>query len=115
MRRNGVRTLTVRAFPDGGRLASQILTDVKEQINNLQLPQGYRIEYGGEDENQRETFGEMRTALAISLVLIFLILLLQFRTLSDALDRYGCLSFGLARSCARSCSSRITRSASPHL
>jgi multidrug efflux pump subunit AcrB/outer membrane protein TolC len=85
VRRNGVRTLTVRAFPDRGRLASQILTDVKKQINNLQLPQGYRIEYGGEDENQRETFGEMRTALAISLVLIFLILLLQFRTLADAL------------------------------
>ena len=85
VRRNGVRTLTVRAFPDRGRLASQILTDVKKQINNLQLPPGYRIEYGGEDENQRETFGEMRTALAISLVLIFLILLLQFRTLADAL------------------------------
>ena len=85
MRRNGVRTLTVRAFPDRGRLASQILTDAKKQINNLQLPHGYRIEYGGEDENQRETFGEMRTALGISLVLIFLILLLQFRTLADAL------------------------------
>ena len=85
VRRNGVRTLTVRAFPDGGRLGSQILTDAKKQIGNLQLPQGYRIEYGGEDENQRETFGEMRVALGISLVLIFLILLLQFRKLSDAL------------------------------
>ena len=85
VRRNGVRTMTVRAFPDQGRLASEILTDVKKQINKLQLPQGYRIEYGGEDENQRETFGEMRTALAISLLLIFLILLLQFRTLADAL------------------------------
>jgi multidrug efflux pump subunit AcrB/outer membrane protein TolC len=85
VRRNGVRTLTVRAFPDGGRLGSQILTDAKKQIGNLQLPQGYRIEYGGEDENQRETFGEMRVALGISLLLIFLILLLQFRKLSDAL------------------------------
>ena len=85
VRRNGVRTLTIRAFPDRGRLASQILSDTKKQINKLQLPPGYRIEYGGEDENQRETFGEMRTALGISLVLIFLILLLQFRTLSDAL------------------------------
>jgi multidrug efflux pump subunit AcrB len=85
VRRNGVRTLTVRAFPGDGRLASQILVDVKKQINNLQLPSGYRIEYGGEDQNQRETFGEMRVALGISLVLIFLILLIQFRTLSDAL------------------------------
>ena len=85
VRRNGVRTLTVRAFPSEGRLASQVLADAKKQINHMQLPPGYRIEYGGEDESQRETFGEMRTALGISLVLIFLILLLQFRTLSDAL------------------------------
>ena len=85
VRRNGVRTLTVRTFPEGGRLASQILTDAKKQIAGLQLPAGYHIEYGGEDENQRETFGEMRSALAVSLVLIFLILLFQFRTLSDAL------------------------------
>lgn len=85
VRRNGVRTLTVRAFPDQNRLASQILADASKQIGALQLPPGYRIEYGGEAENQRETFGEMRYALAISLVLIFLILLLQFRTLSDAL------------------------------
>ena len=85
VRRNGIRTMTVRAFPDKGRLASQILTDAKKQIGRLQLPPGYRIEYGGEDENQRETFGEMRNALGISMVLIFLILLLQFRTLADAL------------------------------
>jgi multidrug efflux pump subunit AcrB/outer membrane protein TolC len=85
VRRNGVRTLTVRAFPDRGRLASQILVDAKKQINRLQLPPGYRIEYGGENELQQETFGEMRSALGISIVLIFLILLLQFRTLKDAL------------------------------
>ena len=85
VRRNGVRTMTVRAFPDRGRLASQILADAKKQINQLQLPPGYRIEYGGEAELQQETFVEMRSALGISMVLIFLILLLQFRTLTDTL------------------------------
>jgi multidrug efflux pump subunit AcrB/outer membrane protein TolC len=85
VRRNGVRTLTVRAFPDKNRLASQVLADAQKKIAKLQLPEGYRIEYGGEDENQKETFGEMSHALLISLVLIFLILLFQFRTLSDAL------------------------------
>ena len=85
VRRNGVRTMTVRAFPARGRLASQILADTKKQINQLQLPPGYRIEYGGEAELQQETFVEMRSALGISMVLIFLILLLQFRTLTDTL------------------------------
>jgi multidrug efflux pump subunit AcrB len=85
VRRNGVRTLTVRAFPADHWLASEILSHARKQIDALPLPPGYRIDYGGEDENQRETFGEMQHALVISLVLIFLILLFQFRTLVDPL------------------------------
>ncbi|MGD0787506.1 MAG: efflux RND transporter permease subunit [Terracidiphilus sp.] len=85
VRRNGVRTLTVRAFPSGHRLASEILGDARKQLDAVQLPPGYRIEFGGEYENQQETYGEMRNALIVSLVLIFLILLFQFRTLVDPL------------------------------
>jgi len=85
VRRNGVRTLTVRAFPGGRRLASEILGDARKQLDGLSLPPGYHIEYGGEYQNQQETFGEMRNALILSLVLIFLILLFQFRTLVDPL------------------------------
>ena len=85
VRRNGVRTLTVRAFPSGNRLASEILNDARKQVDGISLPAGYHIEYGGEKANQDETFGEMSRALLISLVLIFLILLFQFRTLVDPL------------------------------
>lgn len=85
VRRNGARTLTVRAFPDGGRLASQILAESRKKIDALPLPPGYRIEYGGEFANQNETFSEMQKALGVSLVLIFLILLFQFRSFLDPL------------------------------
>jgi multidrug efflux pump subunit AcrB/outer membrane protein TolC len=85
VRRNGVRTLTVRAFPGDGNLASTILNHARKQLDTMALPAGYRIEYGGERENQQEVSGELRNALLISLVLIFLILLFQFRTLVDPL------------------------------
>jgi multidrug efflux pump subunit AcrB/outer membrane protein TolC len=85
VRRNGVRTLTVRAFPGDHRLASEILGDARKQLNKMEIPAGYQMKFGGEYENQQETFGEMRNALVISLVLIFLILLFQFRTLIDPL------------------------------
>ena len=85
VRRNGVRTLTVRAFPDGHRLASEILNDARKQLDTMALPQGYHIEYGGEYENKQEISGEMQHALMLSMVLIFLILLFQFRTLVDPL------------------------------
>jgi outer membrane protein TolC len=85
VRRNGERTLTVRAFPSGNRLASEILSDTRKQVDKMTLPDGYRIVYGGEKANQDETFGEMQHALLISMALIFLILLFQFRTLVDPL------------------------------
>jgi multidrug efflux pump subunit AcrB/outer membrane protein TolC len=83
VRRNGVRTLTVRAFPAHGQLASNILKQARKQVDAMPLPPGYKIAYGGEYELQEETFGEMKIVLAAAIMLIFLILLVQFRTLDD--------------------------------
>jgi outer membrane protein TolC len=85
VRRNGVRTLTVRAFPADGQLASTILSHARKQVEAIPLPPGYRIDYGGEFQNQQETFGQMKFVLAAAIMLIFLILLFQFRTLVDPL------------------------------
>jgi multidrug efflux pump subunit AcrB/outer membrane protein TolC len=85
VRRNGVRTLTVRSFVKPGWYASDLLKTVEPRIKELTLPAGYRIEYGGEKFNRDETFPQMLVALGISLVAIFLVLLIQFRTLSEPL------------------------------
>jgi outer membrane protein TolC/preprotein translocase subunit SecF len=85
VRRNGVRTLTVRAFPRQGHYASEILRAIDPKIQSLALPAGYHTEYGGERTNTSETLPAMQAALAISLAAIFLVLLVQFRTLSDPL------------------------------
>ena len=55
------------------------------QIKALELPAGYRIYYGGEKDNQDEVFPQMIAALGISLVAIFLVLLVQFRNISEPL------------------------------
>jgi multidrug efflux pump subunit AcrB/outer membrane protein TolC len=85
VRRNGVRTLTVRAFPQRGHYASQILNAIDPQVKALALPGGYSFEYGGEVTNRNETLPMMTKALAVSLVAIFLVLLMQFRNLSEPL------------------------------
>ncbi len=83
VRRNGVRTLTVRSFVDGGHYASELLNIIRPKIENMKLPEGYKISYGGEKFNQDETFPKMVTALGISLLAIFLVLLLQFRNIRE--------------------------------
>jgi multidrug efflux pump subunit AcrB/outer membrane protein TolC len=85
VRRNGVHTLTIRAFPKPGVYASKILEQAMPQIKSLELPTGYRIYYGGDKDNQDEVFPQMIAALGISLVAIFLVLLVQFRNISEPL------------------------------
>jgi outer membrane protein TolC len=85
VRRNGVYTLTVRAFPKHGHYASELIKATSAKIGSIPLPPGFYISYGGELFNQNETFPQMTQALAISLAVIFLILMVQFRTISDPL------------------------------
>jgi multidrug efflux pump subunit AcrB len=84
MHRNGVRTLTVQSELAEGVLPAELVKVVQPEINKLQLPSGYRIEYGGEDANKKETFSQLVTVLMVSLVLIFFILLFQFRNLKES-------------------------------
>jgi multidrug efflux pump subunit AcrB/outer membrane protein TolC len=85
VRRNGVYTVTVRAFPKRDHYASELLNGISGKVKDLPLPAGFHITYGGEFFNQNETFPEMTRALAISLGVIFLILLIQFRSVSDTI------------------------------
>ncbi|MFD2574570.1 efflux RND transporter permease subunit [Spirosoma soli] len=85
VRRNGLRTLTVSSDTDFGRVAAQILADVKPQLDALQLPAGTHLEYGGDDESGRDAGPSTNMALGLSFLLIFLTLLLQFRHAGRAL------------------------------
>ena len=83
--RNGLRTLTVQCEPQEGALASQIVEIIKPDIFRLALPPGYKIELGGEHENKIETYTEMSMAFGFSVLLIFLVLLFQFRNMKETL------------------------------
>jgi multidrug efflux pump subunit AcrB len=83
MHRNGVRTLTVQSETLPETLPSQLVKEIQPEIDKLSLPAGYQIRLGGEHANKAETFSQMIKVLGVSLVLIFLVLLLQFRNLKE--------------------------------
>jgi len=80
-RRNGVRTLTVRSEAQMGRMPNEILNEIMPQIQAIDFPLGININYGGELEDEKETIGEFAAALGTSLILIFMVLLFQFKDL----------------------------------
>jgi multidrug efflux pump subunit AcrB len=81
--RNGVRTLTIESETVESVLPSELLREIRPEISKLEIPDGYRIYYGGEYSNQQETYSYMLIALVISLIVIFLVLLFQFRNLKE--------------------------------
>lgn len=79
VRRNGIRTLTISVDNELGTMATAIFNEIEPQIGNINLPEGVSIGYGGDYEGQLETFVPMTIALALSIVIIFFILLFQFK------------------------------------
>ena len=84
-RRNGVRTLTVKADMERGKLGVTAFNAVKPKIEALQLPEGVSITYGGENEANIENYVPMAKSLGVSVVLIFFILMFQFKTIRKSL------------------------------
>ncbi|MDX2480975.1 MAG: efflux RND transporter permease subunit, partial [Desulfuromusa sp.] len=84
-RRNGVRTLTVRSEAQLGRMPNDILAEIQPKVAALNLPSGVTIQYGGELEDQITVLDEQTASLLISLLLIFMVLLFQFKGIRKAL------------------------------
>ena len=78
-RRNGVPTLMIQVDNTPGVTASSIFNKLRPQIDKLQLSEGTSITYGGDYEAQEEVFVPMGIALLVSILLIFFILLIQFK------------------------------------
>lgn len=81
IRRNGRISLTLRADVAFGKLASPVFKRVSRGIDRLEKPSGIAVTYGGEEEMRTETFIPLVRSLAISVTLIFLVLLFQFQKL----------------------------------
>ena len=77
--RNGTRTLTIQVDVASNVMASNITNEIKPQLDKLKFPEGITLSYGGELADQEISFVPMSYALAISIVVIFFILLFEFK------------------------------------
>lgn len=78
-RENVKRKIVVSANASGRDLRS-VVNDIQARIdNNIKLPEGYHIEYGGQFESEQSASRTLMLASAVSIVIMFLLLYLQFR------------------------------------
>ncbi|GGK53355.1 MULTISPECIES: efflux RND transporter permease subunit [Flavobacteriaceae] len=85
VRRNGVRTNTILGDIVRGGVANTIFSDVRPLIDALELPEGTSISYGGDYEATLDNFIPMSYSLGVSIIIIFFILMFQFKTVRKSL------------------------------
>ncbi len=79
-REAGKRTVSITANLIG-RDVSSAMSDVKARIDAMGLPAGYSVEYGGEAREMNEAFSGLYFALALSVVLVYMVMAAQFESL----------------------------------
>lgn len=68
-----------------GVTAGEVTKKFQEAIKDYPLPKGVSLNYGGEFEDIQESYTDMFTNMIIAVILVFLILAIQFNSLSQPL------------------------------
>jgi CzcA family heavy metal efflux pump len=79
-RENLQRDVVVTGRLEGSDLGTSVKR-VQAEVNALHLPKAVRISYGGTYEEQQKSFAELTRVLLFALVLVFVVLLAEFRNL----------------------------------
>ena len=84
-RENAQRKLVVSANASGRDMRS-VVNDMQHAINTkIKLPEGYRIEYGGQFESEESASRLLLGLSVVSIIVILLLLFLQFRSWHQAI------------------------------
>jgi multidrug efflux pump subunit AcrB len=96
-RRNQFRAISIGAFPAAGVLPSEVLNAAFPALREFErrLPPGYRMEVAGEYEEQQKGFGDLAVAMLMSITMIFLALVFQFKHAVKPLIVFAAIPYGI--------------------
>ena len=77
-RRDRVRTITVEAEPGDDETAAKALARIRPVIEDIDLPQGYSLEWGGEFESSSDAQKALGASLPAGFLVMFIISVLLF-------------------------------------
>jgi HAE1 family hydrophobic/amphiphilic exporter-1 len=63
------------------RDVTSVVNDIKTELNEYELPSGYFIEYGGSYEQMQDSFKVLAFALALGVLLVYMVMASQFESL----------------------------------
>ena len=79
-RENQERKVTVKGNTIGRDMGS-IVTDIKERVAKINIPEGYFVKFGGRYEDMQEAFSSLSWAFLMAIMLVYMIMAAQFESL----------------------------------
>ena len=89
------RMVTITGNVTEGSNANDVLNTVKAELAGYQLPPDYKIEYTGQNEEQKKAEEFLSNAFMIAFLSIFLVMVIQFNSLSQPLIIMAAVSISL--------------------
>lgn len=84
-RRDRVRSISVFGEPALGETANEALARIQAKVESIPLPEGYRMEWGGEYQSTIEAQTSLGAALPLGFLVMFIISVLLFGTVREPL------------------------------
>lgn len=80
--RENVQRKTVVSANVAGRDQKSVVDEIRQKIEaNIQLPEGYRVEYGGQFESEAEASKTLLLTSLLALIVIFFLLYMEFKNI----------------------------------
>lgn len=81
-RKNQERVITVVSDIEG-RPLGDVTLDIQRFVNKMDLPSTVTIEYGGQIEQQKDSFKDLGLLLLLSIILVYMVMAAQFESFLD--------------------------------
>lgn len=94
-RKNQERIITLSSDVVAGYNPNEIVAQIEEFITEIEVPDGYTVRMGGEQEAQKETVDFLMVAFLGAILLIFLVLTIQFNSISKPIIIFATIVFAL--------------------
>lgn len=92
---NKNRSVSVSSFVDANFLTDRVLGEAMTKLDQIPLPEGYRLTLGGEYETKQESFAGFNTIIIITVFLFIAVLILLFRTFKSTIIVLSVIPLGM--------------------
>ena len=77
------RLIKINAQPAADRDLGAIAQDIDDKLKALPTPPGFTFQLGGQIQQQREAFGSLKFTSVLAIILVYMVMASQFRSLLD--------------------------------